>query len=374
MKYSTLVALALAAGASARPLRRQNPTLAAGQAAVALNNQFSSLTSSSPCTEGQDACVNGQFAQCVSGAFVTTACAAGTICAALPTTQASPLVTCTTQEDLEQRLAATGATSTTSSDAASSAAAVSTDGATASSTAAADSATASSTADNSATGTASTSSANLQNSTQLDPSQVATGFLQNGQAVQEAGQVPSLTSSNNFINFCATTNQQISNGIQIATGSCNPAIMGQIPSTQNMPSAKFTFPTNQAVVTANTPFTVTMNIQGLTTGNFVNADLNYFAAPQQLDSNGVILGHSHVVIEAINGLNDTTPTDPENFVFFKGLNSAAVNGQLTANVSSGLAAGTYRLSSINTAANHQPVLVPVAQHGALDDQVYFTVQ
>jgi len=373
MKYSTLVALALAAGSSARPLRRQNPSLAAGQAAVALNAQFASLTASSSCTAGQDACVNGQFAQCVNGAFVTTACAAGTICAALPTTQSAPLVTCTTQEDLTQRIAATGAST---SDAASSdaAAATSTDAAAASSTAPADAATASSVADNSATGSAVTGSTDIQNSTQLDPSQVATGFFQNGQAVQEAGQVPSLTSNNNFINFCATTNQPITNGLQIATGSCNSAIMGQIPSTQNMPSAKFVFPTNQAVIAANTAFTVTMNIQGLTTGHFVNADTNYFGAPQQVDSTGKIIGHSHVVIEAIPSLNDTTPTNPEVFAFFKGLNAAAVNGQLTANVSSGLDAGTYRLASINTAANHQPVLVPVAQHGSLDDMVFFTVQ
>jgi len=184
----------------------------------------------------------------------------------------------------------------------------------------------------------------------------------------------SLTSNNNFINFCATTNQPISNGLQIATGSCNPAIMGQIPSTANMPSAKFEFPTNLATIAPNTPFTITMNIAGLETGNFVNADENYFAAPQQLNAQGQIVGHSHVVIEPISSLNDTTPTNPQTFAFFKGLNAAAVGGQLTANVSSGLAAGTYRLSSINTAANHQPALVPVAQHGSLDDQVYFTVQ
>lgn len=53
----------------------------------------------------------------------------------------------------------------------------------------------------------------------------------------------------------------------------------------------------------------------------------------------------------------------------RGLNAAAVNGLLTANVSLGLPAGAYRLSSINTAANHQPALAAVAQHGAIDDWV-----
>ncbi|KAH9915225.1 uncharacterized protein B0H18DRAFT_886113, partial [Fomitopsis serialis] len=31
--------------------------------------------------------------------------------------------------------------------------------------------------------------------------------------------------------------------------------------------------------------------------------------------------------------------------------------------------GTYRMASINAAANHQAVLVAVAQHGSLDDMV-----
>ena len=46
---------------------------------------------------------------------------------------------------------------------------------------------------------------------------------------------------------------------------------------------------------------------------------------------------------------------------------------LTADVTNGLNPGTYRLCSINTAANHQPVLVPVAQHGSMDDCVYVSL-
>lgn len=77
-----------------------------------------------------------------------------------------------------------------------------------------------------------------------------------------------------------------------------------------------------------------------------------------------------MVIEKLNSLAQTTPSDPTVFAFFKGLNGAAQGGILTADVDSGLPAGFYKLSSINTAANHQPVLVPVAQHGSLDDAVY----
>jgi len=214
---------------------------------------------------------------------------------------------------------------------------------------------------------------NEQTSLTLDPAVIAKGFADNGQDVPEAGQVASLTSTNNFINFCLTVNAPLTNGQQIKTGSCNPAPMGSIPSTDNMPSAKFVNPTNLQNIAANTPFTVQMAISKLTTGNFVNADENYFAAPQQLDGSGQIKGHSHVVIEEISDLRQTTPTNPNVFAFFKGLNDPAANGILTANVTSGLPAGTYRLASINTGANHAPVLVPIAQHGTLDDVVYFTV-
>jgi hypothetical protein len=146
--------------------------------------------------------------------------------------------------------------------------------------------------------------------------------------------------------------------------------MGDIPSTSNQPSAKFSFPTNMANIEPNTPFVITMNIANLDTGNFVNAESNYFAAPQQLSSSGQVIGHTHFVVESLSSLTQTTPTDPTKFAFFKGVNEAAVDGSVNANVTAGLPAGTYKVSSINTAANHQPVLGPVAQHGSFDDVVY----
>jgi len=219
-------------------------------------------------------------------------------------------------------------------------------------------------------------SADPQSSLTLAKQVIATGFENNGQDPPAAGQVPSLTSSNNFINFCLTVpNLPITNGKQIATGSCNPAPMGVIPSSDNMPSAKFIFPKNgDTSVVENTAFTIQMAIQNFQSGSFVNAEQNYFAAPQQVNAKGQIIGHSHVVIEPLSAIDQTTPTNPKQFAFFQGLNAAAVGGVLTAKVSSGLPAGFYRLSSINTAANHQPVVVPIAQRGALDDAVYFTVK
>lgn len=209
----------------------------------------------------------------------------------------------------------------------------------------------------------------------LDPKVIAQGFANNGQDVPTAGQVASLTSTNNFINFCLTVNQPLTNGQQIEGGSCNPAPMGSIPAKAVMPSSKFVFPTNNGKVAANTQFTIQMAIKNLETGNFVNAQENYFSAPQQLNAQGIIRGHSHVVIEAVSALDSTTVLNPNVFAFFKGLNAAAdANGILTASVDTGLPAGVYKLSSINTAANHQPVLVAVAQHGSLDDVIYVSAR
>lgn len=188
-----------------------------------------------------------------------------------------------------------------------------------------------------------------------------------------AGQVASLTSTNNFINFCATTNLPITNGLQIKTGSCNPAPMGQIPAQALMPASKFQFPENFGTLQENQSFTINMAINNLEAGNFVNAQANYYAAPQQLNAQGVIIGHTHFVIEPLQSLTQTTPLDNTKFAFFQGVNTAAVNGVVSVTVASGLPVGIYKLSSINAAANHQPVLAPVAQHGSLDDVIYFSV-
>jgi hypothetical protein len=365
MKFSScLIALALSFSVSASPLlpghfhqRRSNFTLKNGEDAIALNDKFKTLTTTSSCSEGEDACVNDQFAQCVGGKFVFSSCGAGAVCRALPlVNSAGTSVTCTTEAMAEARIAATGASDPNSNS---------------SSTPPAAKKSANSTGSGGASGN---NNSNPQTSLTLDPKVIASGFENNGQDVPAAGQVASLTSSNNFINFCLTSNKPIGNGKQVQTGSCNPAPMGIIAATTNMPSSKFVFPKNNVVIAANKTFTIQMAISHLSTGHFVNADSNYFAAPQQVDAAGDIVGHSHVVVEKITSLTQTEPTDPTKFAFFKGLNAAATNGILTADVTKGLAPGVYRLASINTAANHQPALVAVAQHGSLDDQVYFTVK
>jgi len=210
-----------------------------------------------------------------------------------------------------------------------------------------------------------------QTSLTLDPSVICSNFKQDGNETPTPGQSPSLTSQNNFINFCV--GQTLTNGLQIQKGSCNPAPIGMIPPTTQMPTAKFQFPVNMANIAPNTAFTVKMAVSGFETGSFANAEKSYFAAPQQLNAQQQIIGHSHVVIQLMDSITQTTTLDPTKFSFFQGLNSPAVDGVLTADVTNGLPAGAYKISSINTAGNHQPAVVAVAQHGSLDDTVYFTV-
>ncbi|KAH9921427.1 uncharacterized protein B0H18DRAFT_880090 [Fomitopsis serialis] len=369
MKFSAVLVLSLATATMALPRhilsRDSGFALQNGQQAMAQNAQFASLTADSSCTTGTDACVNNSFAQCLAGKYVLQSCGTGLICAALPLVNSQGTsITCTTQDDLQQRIAATGASSSSNStsSAASSVAASATGGAATSVSASA--AAPSSTATGSGNDTAAQSSLTL-----LD-SLINTGFEDDGTNDLRSGEIASITSSNNFINYCSTVNLPLTNGTQIKAGSCNAAPMGAIAATTAMPSAKFVNPPNLGTVPANTNFTVVLAIRNLETGWFVNPNTNYFAAPQQVNaSTGQILGHSHVVIEAITSMNQTDPTDPTKFAFFSGLNAVAENGQLSTTVSGGLPKGTYRMASINAAANHQPVLVAVAQHGSLDDMV-----
>jgi transcription initiation factor TFIID subunit 15 len=151
--------------------------------------------------------------------------------------------------------------------------------------------------------------------------------------------------------------------------------MGKIPAKTNMISAVFTNPQNNQNIAANTDFTISVQTQGLAAGTFTNAANTYYSAPQDLNSAGLIIGHTHVTVQDLGkSQNPTTPLDPTQFAFFKGINDAGNNkGLLSATVTGGLPAGNYRVCSMTSAANHQPVLMPVAQRGAQDDCVRFTV-
>ncbi|KAN0111872.1 hypothetical protein V8E52_008078 [Russula decolorans] len=100
-----------------------------------------------------------------------------------------------------------------------------------------------------------------QTSLTLQQRVISTNFEQNGSANGTAGQEPSLTSSNNFINFCLTINLPLANGQQIKGGSCNTAPMGVIAPSINMPSSKFITPNNLDAIQANTTFQIKMSIR-----------------------------------------------------------------------------------------------------------------
>jgi len=99
-------ALALPApDAGAQPFTKQN-----GEDALALNAKFTSLSADSACTDGDQACVGGKFAQCTGGKFALTPCAGGTQCVALPlVNKPGTSITCDTVADMNARIAATGA-------------------------------------------------------------------------------------------------------------------------------------------------------------------------------------------------------------------------------------------------------------------------
>ncbi|KAK3346845.1 hypothetical protein B0T25DRAFT_592872 [Lasiosphaeria hispida] len=195
---------------------------------------------------------------------------------------------------------------------------------------------------------------------------------ENGTAGMGSGQAKSETDTANFINFCA--GQQLTNGKQVANGSCNGIPMGRIPASKNMISAIITEPGPGDKLLANVTFEVTIQTRNLHAGFQANPAATYYAAPQDLDAEGYVMGHCHVVIEEIDDLRSNAAPDPTDFVFFRGINDAGDGrGLLRAQVPGGLPRGTYRACTMVAARNHQPVVMPVAQRGAQNDCVRFVV-
>ncbi|KAL0567570.1 hypothetical protein V5O48_014421 [Marasmius crinis-equi] len=190
----------------------------------------------------------------------------------------------------------------------------------------------------------------------------------------------SLLSSNNFINYCATVPLPLTNGSQVTTGSCNPAPMGSIPSIQFIPSTKFQSPTNGGVMSGH-PFVIQLavrnveaqNLRGLDIGNVTNPMTNYQAAPQQLDSGGLIKRRIAIIIESLSAMNQTTPPNPTIYDLFHEVIDSNDVSFLSVNLDNGLKPGVYRISSLTRGLNFQPIVLPVMDHGAMDDAIYITV-
>ena len=225
-----------------------------------------------------------------------------------------------------------------------------------------------------------------KDSLQLDERLVQEATKRTGQeGTPTDGQVESLTSNNNLcvlisyfrhsrancgsysINYCLEFDDPLTNGEQVLSGSCNGIVMGRIPAKNKMASSIVRFPKNGDVIDEKTDITFQVAVRGMQTGAFTNALLTYYSAPQQLNGNGEIIGHNHITVQKINGLDDVEPQDPAVFAFFKGLNEPANNGVLSATAVGGLEAGFYRACTIITGANHLAIIQPVAQRGAEND-------
>lgn len=177
----------------------------------------------------------------------------------------------------------------------------------------------------------------------------------------------------NFINFCS--GETLTNGLQVQGGSCNGIVMGKIPAQNKMVSSIIVSPQPNEDIQENQDFDIQVQTANLAAGSFTNPDNTYYAAPQDLDGSGQVIGHTHVTVQDMGGsFTPTQALDASQFAFFKGINDAG-NGQglLAATVDGGLPAGTYRVCTMSSASNHQPVLMPVAQRGAQDDCTKFTV-
>ncbi|KAK1829340.1 hypothetical protein QBC39DRAFT_134713 [Podospora conica] len=187
----------------------------------------------------------------------------------------------------------------------------------------------------------------------------------------QPGQAKSSTDAANFINFCS--GHTLTNGRQLPSGSCNGIPMGKIPAATKMISALITRPQPGDRLVANTTFEILVQTRNLHAGIQTNPAASYYTGPQDVDEEGYVMGHCHVVIEELGSLRTLVAPDPLEFVFFRGLNDAGVEGLLKAEVTGGLRTGFYRVCTMVAAGNHQPVLMPMAQRGGQDDCVRFAV-
>ena len=87
--------------------------------------------------------------------------------------------------------------------------------------------------------------------------------------------------------------------------------MGQIPAKNNMISTIITNPKNGDVIQSGQDFQITLQVRNLQAGFFTNAFATYYSAPQKLNAQGIIIGHTHVTVQDLGAsLNPTTPPDP----------------------------------------------------------------
>ncbi|KAF8647745.1 hypothetical protein AX16_006580 [Volvariella volvacea WC 439] len=189
--------------------------------------------------------------------------------------------------------------------------------------------------------------------------------------VPNPGQVASLSSLNNFINYCAVVQDYplIGEAANADDGLCTPAPMGIIPSPDKMPAVRISSPRNNATIPANQPIGVEMAYRNFYYWHTVPPK-KAFSAPQytRFYSDEAFAGHPHLVVEELTSFNQDTPTDPQKATLFMEFYSGTI-----ALIDGGLPPGLYRLTVSVVAANHQPVVLPLVRHGGIGDAIYITV-
>jgi len=152
--------------------------------------------------------------------------------------------------------------------------------------------------------------------------------------------------------------------------TCSVTQLGEIPDITSMTSSIIISPKNGQKIRAGQPFTVSVKVANLETGNFDDPNKQYYSFAQQLNKQGLIKGHDHITIQTLTG---DQPPDAQKFDFFKGLNDPAVNGILSVQVTAGLTPGQKRICTMVGSFAHAPLIMPVAQRGSQDDCIRITV-
>ncbi|KLJ11465.1 hypothetical protein EMPG_13344 [Blastomyces silverae] len=210
----------------------------------------------------------------------------------------------------------------------------------------------------------------------LKPNTLQSGSSLDGEkeALNKDEVTPSRTSSNNFINYCSR--KILTNGKKNKGGSCNGIPMGEIPSTKHMVSTLIISPSLGDTFKVNQPIVFEIAVRNIEMGFYTNSNVTYISAPQSLNSEGLVQGHTHLTVEfmgptatSIEALDASNPT------WFKSVNSPNNKGnRFTARLDKGLGkVGFYRVCTLTAAANHQPVIMPVPKRGAQDDCTKFKV-
>eukprot|EP00842_Homolaphlyctis_polyrhiza_P006192 jgi/Hompol1/6574/HPOL_002493-RA len=177
--------------------------------------------------------------------------------------------------------------------------------------------------------------------------------------------------------FCQQFGARVppANGAQIARGqACSSTFQGLIPGNKHMVSTLISSPADGSTVNRQAAMTITLAVTNLDTGVAANLNTQFLTLPQTISrQTGNIQGFVSVMVQALPSLTD--PPAARAIDFFHSFTNKAANGKLSIVVPPGTlkSTGNYRVCSMASSASGQPVVMPVAQRGAQDDCVRFTV-